>query len=84
MESERLEVRLDPERRRKLTQLAEARGVTVSNVVREMIDAAIEESELEERRRAVERIANAYVEDVPDPDELSRQLASTYDIPDLY
>jgi len=84
MEYERLEVRLDPERRRKLWQIAETRGLTVSYMVRELIDHAFEDIELEERMRAVEAIANAYVEEVPDPDELSRQLDSTHDIPDLY
>jgi predicted DNA-binding protein len=84
MAEERLEVRLDPERGRKLRKIAETRGVTLSYAVREMIDTAIEESELEERLQAVERLKAACVEDVPDPDELSRQLDSTHDLPDLY
>jgi len=84
MEHERLEVRLDGERKRKLKRIAETRGLTLSYAVREMIDAAIEEIELEARLRAVEAIANARVEEVPDPVELSRQLDRTHDIPDLY
>jgi predicted DNA-binding protein len=84
MAEERLEVRLDPERGRKLRKIAETRGVTLSYAVREMIDTAIEDDEREERHRAVERIANANVEDVPDPEELSRQLDATHDLPDLY
>ena len=83
MAQERLELRLDSERRRRLEQLAQARGVTLLHAVREMIDRAIEESELEERLRAVERIRKAEVEDVPDPETLARQLASTYDLPNL-
>ena len=84
MVTERLEVRLDPERRRKLAKIAEERRAPVSDVVRRLIDEAYEDVLKEERRRAVEIIANANVEDVPDPEELSRQLAKTYDIPDLY
>jgi predicted DNA-binding protein len=84
MDDERLEVRLDGERKRKLKQIAETRGLTLSYAVREMIDMAIEDVELEERIRAVDAIANAEVEEVPEPDELSRQLNSTHDIPDLY
>jgi predicted transcriptional regulator len=83
MESQRLEVRLDPERRRKLRQIAETRGLTISYAVRELIDRAFEESETVERLRIVERLAALNVEDVPDPDELSRQLDSTYDVPDI-
>lgn len=84
MISERLEVRLDPDRKRKLAQLSEQRGAPVSEVVRALIDTAYEEVQAERRRQAVERIANANVEDVPDPEELNRQLDTTHDLPDLY
>ncbi|HTE83601.1 MAG TPA: hypothetical protein VK821_02625 [Dehalococcoidia bacterium] len=85
MSEERFEVRLDPDHRQKLHKIAEARGATLSYVVREMIDEAFEDVAREERRRAVERITNANVEDMPDPDELSRQLANRYgDLSDLY
>jgi len=85
MEYERLEVRLDPEHRRKLLKIAETRGATLSYTVRELIDDAYEDTELEERRRAVELIANANAEEnIPDPEELSRQLADRYgDLPGL-
>lgn len=45
-----------------------------------MIDEAYEGVLLERRRAAVRRIAAAHVEDVPDLDELSRQLAATYEV----
>ncbi len=80
----RLEVRLGPEHRKMLSKITETRGTPVSEVVRSLIERAYEEIGREERRRAVERIASANVEHVPDPDELSRQLDQTYDLPNLY
>ena len=44
MVTERLEVRLDRERRRKLSELAQGRGVPVSQAVRQMIDEAYKEA----------------------------------------
>lgn len=84
MAGNRLEVRLGPERRQKLEQIAENRGLTISYTVRELIDEAFEEAELARRRRLVEEMSNLNVEDVPDPDTLKRQLMSAYDLPDLY
>jgi len=82
--NERLEVRLDPERRWKLTKLAEERKAPVSEVVLRLIDNAYEEVLAERRRVGLARMLNAEVEDVPGPDELSRQLDGTHDLPDLY
>jgi predicted DNA-binding protein len=79
-ERDRLEVRLDPENRRKLDAVCRARGGPVSRVVRELIDEAYEDVLRERRRRAVEVIASLEIEEMPDPDELSRQLDSTYDV----
>jgi predicted transcriptional regulator len=84
MASDRYEIRLDSEHRRKLKELAMVRDAPASEVVREMIDEAYEEDVLRERRKAAaRRIAELEVEDVPDPETLSRQLASTYDSPDI-
>ena len=63
MVRERLEVRLDPERRRKLAKIAEERGAPVSEVVRGLIDYGYEEVMKERRRRAVEVICSMEVED---------------------
>ena len=52
METDRLEVRLDRERRRKLSELAQGRGVPVSQAVRQMIDEAYKEALRERRIRA--------------------------------
>ena len=83
MANERLEVRLDSERHRKLSEIAGQRGMTLSALVREMIDRASEDSERAERLRAAMQIINANVEDVPDPETLSRQLDETNALPDL-
>jgi hypothetical protein len=84
MTARRLEVRLDQEHHRKLEEIAAARGGRVSEVVRGLIDRAYEEIDLAERRRAALEIGKCEIEDMPDPDELSRQLDRTYDVPDLY
>jgi hypothetical protein len=79
MATERLDVRLDHERRRKLAELAAARSSSVSEVVREMIDQAYEEGLRADRVRAARELAQLAVEDVPDPETLRRQLEGTYD-----
>ncbi len=83
MVTERLEVRLDRERRRKLLELAQGRGVPVSEAVRQMIDEAYMEALHERRIRAARELARLAVEDVPDPATLSRQLEGTYEPADL-
>ena len=80
MVTERLDVRLDRDRRRKLSELAEEQGLPVSEVVRRIIDHAYEEALGVRRRRAAREIARMAVEDVPDPETLSRQLEGTYEI----
>ena len=83
METERLEVRLDRERRRKLSELAQGRGVPVSQAVRQMIDQAYKEALRERCIRAARELAQLAVEDVPHPATLSRQLEGTYEPPDV-
>ncbi len=83
MVTERLEVRLDRERQRKLSELAQGRGVRVSEAVRQMIDEAYKEALRERRIRAARELARLAVEDVPDPATLSRQLEGTYEPADL-
>jgi hypothetical protein len=84
MVTERLEIRLDPDRRRKLGEMSRERGVPVSELVRQMIDAAYEDVDRERRLRIVDEMAGMAVEDVPDPETLSRELATAHDLPDLY
>jgi predicted DNA-binding protein len=79
MTTERLEVRLGAEHRRKLDALAKARGRPVSAVIREAIDWAYEEDLRERRLAAARRIAAAALEDVPDPETLKRQLDEAHE-----
>jgi hypothetical protein len=84
MATERLEVRLDKERRRKLQEIAKAQDAPVSETVRRIIDKAYDDIMMARRKRAAEELGKLQIEDVPDPEELSRQLDSTYDVGDLY
>jgi hypothetical protein len=81
MLSDRSEVRLDAERRRRLAEIAAARGSRVSVVVRDLIDQAYEDIHRAERLRAARELGEMEIEDVPDPETLSRQLDRTYDSP---
>lgn len=81
---ERLEVRLDREHRRRLEEVARYRGSNISEAVRRMIDRAYEQELMKERRRAVERLSGLEVEDVPDPDVLTKQLEGAHESPRLY
>jgi len=78
MVTERLDIRLDPERRRKLTDLATSRGLSTSMVIREAIDRLYEDDMKVQRKRAVERIAAMNIEDLPEPQELKRQMNEAY------
>lgn len=82
--TDRLEVRLDAEHRRKLDEIARARGKPASAVIRDAIDWAYEADLRETRIAAARRIGELAIEDVPDPETLSRQLDETHDLPELY
>ena len=69
----RLEVRLDPERRSRLEELAREKGAPISEVVRQLIDDAYEEIDRARRRRAVERMAAM---SLPVPEALKNSLES--------
>lgn len=75
----RLEVRLDDARRSRLEEMAQTKGVPVSEVVRSLIDDAYEEIARQRRWRAFERLVNLNGEVMPDPEELSRQLDAAHD-----
>lgn len=80
MVTKRYEIRLDPERRRKLSWLSQEQQAPAAEMVRQAIDYFYEEAQRERRHRAIEAICAMEIEDMPDPEELSRQLASTYDV----
>jgi hypothetical protein len=76
MRTERVEVRLDSETRGKLEEVAAARGSSVSELVRSLIEHSYEEEVAGAARlAAAERIGRMEVEDVPQPTELKRQLS---------
>ena len=75
----RLDVRLDVEHRRRLEELAQEDGVPISEVVRRLIDAAYEEIVRARRKQAIERLIGLNVEDPPEPDTLSRELEAAHE-----
>ena len=75
----RLDVRLDAEHRRRLEELAEAKGCAISEVVRGLIDVGYEGIMRERRREAVERLVRLSVMDAPAPDALSRELEAAHE-----
>jgi len=79
MRTERVEVRLDSETRSKLEELAAARGSSVSELVRSLIERSHEEEVAGASRPAAERIGGMEVEDVPEPAELKRQLSEAHE-----
>jgi hypothetical protein len=79
MAVERLDVRLDLERRRKLRELAAEHRIPVSETVRRLIDRAYEESLGVRRKRAARELAGLQIEDVPDPETVNRQLEAAHE-----
>ena len=76
MRTERIEVRLDPETRRILEEMAAARGSSVSELLRSLIERSYQEEVNEARIAAAQRIGEMSVEDVPDADVLKEQFAA--------
>lgn len=79
MRTERVEVRLDPETRGKLEEVASAKGSSVSELVRDLIEHSYEEVVAGAARlAAAERIGDMEIEDVPEPAELKRQFSEAH------
>lgn len=78
MLTERLQILVSPEQRRRLEDEAERRGTSVAGVVREAVDAQLDTVCREDRIRAVEEIAAMRAEYLP-PDELNRMIEEQYD-----
>ncbi|HZY65984.1 MAG TPA: ribbon-helix-helix protein, CopG family [Rubrobacteraceae bacterium] len=70
----RVEVRLDEEVRRKLEEVASARGATVSGLVRDLIERSYEEEMAQRRRQAAEQLGRLELEDLPEIEVLREQL----------
>jgi len=69
----RLQVLIDEERWARLEHEAERRRVSVSTLVREAIDSRFPD-DLELRRAALQVVLDAEPMDVPEPEELKREL----------
>jgi hypothetical protein len=80
MVTERLEIRIDKERKQYLEWVAKDEARSISDAVRLLLDRGFEEWMKERRRLAVERIAAMEIEEMPDPEELARQMDSMYDV----
>jgi hypothetical protein len=78
MTTQRIDIRLDSARKRKLKDMAERRGASVSEVLREAIDRLYEGEVQDARRRAAQAIIAMQIEDLPDPAELKRQMNEAY------
>lgn len=82
--TERVQFRLDRDRREKLREVVEARGVSLSEWLRAEIDRSYEDELARRRMEAVESMSRLEIEDVPDMKTLKRQIVSGHDVPDLY
>ena len=75
----RLDVRLDTEQRRRLDEVAQEKGIPISEVVRRLIDDAYEIILRERRIEAAKRLGGLRIEDPPEPVTLSRELEAAYE-----
>lgn len=69
----RLQILLDDERHRRITEAARERGVSVATVVREAIDRGVADP-AGRRRSAARRVLDAPDMPVPEPRELKDEL----------
>ena len=76
----RFEVRLDKTCRERLDELAESKGITAAEVVRQLIDKAYEEVLREHRLQAAEELIAMNAEVPPDPAELSQLMEAAHDV----
>ncbi len=76
----RLQVLIDEDRARRLDHEAARRGVSVATLVREGIDGVLPQGATpEQRQAAIARILAAPQINVPDPDDLKREMADSHD-----
>jgi predicted transcriptional regulator len=80
MVTQRYEIRLDSERRKKLEHLVSEHRASTAEVMRRALDSLYEDWLQKRRAEAARRlIAMELPDDVPDPEELSRQLDEAHD-----
>ena len=75
----RFEVRLDEKLRQQLSQLATARGISASAVIRNLIENAHSDTVSAQRMQAVEQLAAMSLEVPEDPIALLEVLEGTHD-----
>ena len=80
----RFEVRLDDKLREQLSQLATARGMSASAVIRTLIENAHSDTVSEQRLQAVEELAAMSLEVPDDPTQLREVLEDTHEPPVLH
>ena len=78
MLTERLQVLITPQQRRRLVSEAERRGSTIGGLVREAIDSVVGGVSAEERQRAVEEIAGMHSVRFVAPADLDRLIESEH------
>ena len=79
MALERLDVRLDHDRRRKLQEMAAEHNASVSEMVRRLIDNAYDDALRGRRILAAQELGRMAIEDVPGPAILGHQLESAHE-----
>lgn len=79
MQSEHVQVRLDPDTRARLEEVAAFRGASISEVVRSLIQDAHQELVSQRRIAAAQRLGKLEIEDVGEPGELKLQLTRTHE-----
>lgn len=77
--NERVQVRLDPDTRARLEEVAASRGASISEAVRSLIRDAHQKLVSQRRIAAAQRLGKLEIEDVEKPGELKRQLARTHE-----
>lgn len=80
MYTRRLQLLLDEDQHRRLTEEAERRHVSVAAVIRDAIDRALTDARVARRRAAIDKILAAEPMPVPDdPADLKREIMELYD-----
>ena len=81
MLTERLQILVTRQQRRRLATEAQRRGSSVGELVREAIDSIVGEVSAEERQRAVEEIARMEPAKFVGPAEMDRLIESEHEVP---
>ena len=84
--SKRPEYAVDRAHRARLTALAKERDLSPSALLAQLIDeahAAAKEADYQRRLAAARSLTSLEIEELPDPETLSRQIDETSAVPDL-